>query len=77
MANIKLKDIQLSLGQMLGVITSIFSVLAALYFMGNSVWASDEEVSQIKEDVVVMGTDIKYIKKIFEDAIKLEANKVK
>jgi len=60
---------------MLGVITSIFSVLAGLLFMGNMRWSSKEDMFEIKTQVAVMATDVKAIKKFFDDAVETEVNK--
>ena len=48
----------------------IFGLLGGTLTLGDRLWASKVEVAEIKAKITVTAEDVKWIKKVFEDAIK-------
>lgn len=50
----------------------ILGLLGGTITMGDRLWASKLEVAEIKTKITMTAQDVKFIKKIFEDAIEVK-----
>jgi len=65
----KLKDM-VSITDIIKFVALIFGLIGGTITMGDRLWASKEEVSDMKTDIKLTAQDVKWIKKVFEDAIQ-------
>ena len=70
----KLGDIQISLRAMIGVFTGVCSLLATVFLGLNFYFAPRhvviKEISAVQQDVTTVKSDVKAIKKIFDEAVE-------